>query len=83
MSIRLVDGSPCAGTVGRLDEYVDRSLSPRERRQVETHLNRCLGCEAQFRFEAALLRLIQERLRQIDIPHDLLDNVIRRLTAEG
>ena len=83
MSIRLVHGSRCAGTVGRLDEYVDRSLSPRERRQVETHLNRCLGCEAQFRFEAALLRLIRERLRQIDIPDDLLDNVIRRLAAEG
>jgi len=83
MSIRLVDGSPCAGMVRRLDEYVDRSLSPRERRQVESHLNRCLGCEAQFRFEAALLRLIRERLRRIDIPHDLLENVIRRLSAEG
>ena len=83
MSIRLVDGSPCAGMIGRLDEYVDSSLSPRERRRVETHLNRCLGCEAQFRFEAALLRLIRERLRQIDVPHDLMDNVTRRLAAEG
>ena len=83
MSIRLVDGSPCAGMIRRLGEYVDRSLSPRERRQVETHLNRCLGCEAQFRFEAALLRLIRERLRRIDIPHDLWENVIRRLADEG
>jgi anti-sigma factor RsiW len=83
MSIRLVDGSPCAGMIRRLDEYVDRSLSPRERRQVEAHLNRCLGCEAQFRFEATLLGLIRERLRRIDVPHDLLDNVIRRLAAEG
>ena len=53
MSIRLVEGSPCDGMVRRLDEYVDRSLSPRE------------------------------RLRQIDVPHDLMDNVTRRLAAEG
>ena len=82
MSLRLVDGSPCAGMVRRLDEYADRSLSPRERRQLEAHLDRCLGCEAQFRFEVALLSLIRERLRRIDIPHDLLDNVLRRLAAE-
>jgi len=83
MSIRLVDCSPCADMMLRLDEYVDRNLSPRERRRVEAHLTRCLGCATQFQFEAILLSLIRERLRRIDVPHDLLANVLRRLAAEG
>ena len=81
MSLRLVDCSPCATMIRRLDEYADRSLSPRERRQVEAHLNRCLECATQFRFEVALLGLIRERLRRIDIPRDLLGSVTRRLAA--
>ena len=34
-------------------------------------------------FEAILLGLVRERLRRIDIPRDLLTNVLRRLAAEG
>ena len=83
MSIHLVDCSPCADMIRRLDEYVDRSLSPRERRRVEAHLTRCLGCATQFQFETILLGLIRERLRRIDVPRDLLTNVLRRLAAEG
>jgi anti-sigma factor (TIGR02949 family) len=83
MSLRLDDCSPCATMIRRLDEYADRSLSPRERRQVEAHLNQCLQCATQFRFELTLLGLIRERLRRIDVPRDLLDNVTRRLAAGG
>jgi anti-sigma factor (TIGR02949 family) len=82
MSIRLVDCSPCAEMIRRLDEYLDSSLSPRERRQVDAHLDRCAGCAAQFRFEVGLVRLIRERLRRIDVPRDLLDNVLRHLAGE-
>ena len=83
MSLRLVDCSPCAEMLRRLDEYVDRSLTPPERRQVEVHLHQCLGCASQFQFEAVLLGLIRQRLRRIDIPRDLLAGVMRRLAAEG
>jgi anti-sigma factor (TIGR02949 family) len=83
MVIHLVDCSPCADMIRRLDEYVDRALSYRERRRVETHLTHCLGCATQFRFETILLGLIRERLRRIDVPRDLLTNVLRRLAAEG
>ena len=81
--IRLVDCSPCAAIIRRLDEYVDRSLSPRERRQVEAHLTGCLECAAKFRFEAALVTAIRERLRRIDIPAHLFETVVRRLGTDG
>ena len=67
----------------RLDEYVDRALSLRERRRVEAHLSGCLRCATRFQFEAILLGLIRERLRRIDVPPDLLTNVLRRLATEG
>jgi anti-sigma factor (TIGR02949 family) len=81
--IRLVDCSPCAEIIRRLDEYVDRSLTPRERRQVEAHLDGCLECAAKFRFEAALVGTIRERLRRIDVPPHLFETVLRRLEADG
>jgi anti-sigma factor (TIGR02949 family) len=81
--IRLLDCSPCAGIIRRLDEYVDRSLTPRERRQVETHLAGCLDCAAKFRFETELVRAIRERLRRIDVPPHLFETVVRRLQAEA
>jgi len=80
--IRLVDCSPCADVIRRLDEYVDRSLTPRERRQVETHLAGCLECAAKFRFEAALVGAIRDRLRRIDVPPHLFGSVVRRLESD-
>jgi anti-sigma factor (TIGR02949 family) len=81
--IHLVDCSPCAEIIRRLDEYVDRSLGPRERRQVEAHLAGCLDCAAKFRFEAALVTAIRERLRRIDVPSHLVESVLRRLDDEA
>jgi anti-sigma factor (TIGR02949 family) len=81
--IRLVGCSPCTEIIRRLDEYVDRSLTPRERRQVEIHLGGCLECAAKFRFEVALVRSIRERLRRIDVPPHLFEMVVRRLDAEA
>jgi anti-sigma factor RsiW len=81
--IRLVDCSPCAGIIRCLDEYVDRCLTARERRQVEAHLAGCLECAAKFRFETALVRSIRERLRRIDVPPHLFEAVVRRLESEA
>jgi anti-sigma factor (TIGR02949 family) len=81
--IRLVDCSPCGEVIRRLDEYVDRCLGPRERRQVEAHLAGCLDCAAKFRFETALVNAIRERLRRIDVPPHLFESVLRRLEDEA
>ena len=67
----------------RLDEYVDRSLSPFELRLVEAHLDDCLHCAGQFRFEVELVRSIRERLRRIEVPAHLVQRVLMRLEAEA
>lgn len=73
----------CSETILRLDEYVDRALAPAEVRLVETHLEECLRCASQFRFEVALVRSIRERLRRIEVPAGLVETVLRRLDAES
>lgn len=73
----------CSEMILRLDEYVDRALSPRELLLVEAHLEHCLRCASQFRFEAALVRSIRERLRRIEVPPGLVATVLRRLDAES
>ena len=73
----------CSETILRLDEYVDRALAPSELRLVEVHLEHCLHCASQFRFETSLVRSIRERLRRIEVPADLMASVLRRLDGES
>lgn len=73
----------CSETVLRLDEYVDRALSAAEVRLVEAHLEECLRCASQFRFEVSLVRSIRERLSRIEVPAGLVEGVLRRLDAEA
>ena len=73
----------CSEAILRLDEYVDRALAPGELRLVEAHLEECLHCASQFRFEVALVQSIRERLRRIDVPAGLVETVLRRLDAES
>jgi anti-sigma factor (TIGR02949 family) len=77
-------GSPltCLEMVTRLDDYVDRYLDADEIRRVEEHLAGCLDCAREFRFEAALLEGIRQRLNRIAVPPDLLDTIRARLAAE-
>ena len=78
-------GAPfsCSETILRLDEYVDRALAPAELRLVEAHLEHCLRCANQFRFETSLVRSIRERLRRIEVPADLMASVLRRLDGDS
>lgn len=80
---RVGDRYSCSEMILRLDEYVDRALSPEELRLVEAHLEDCLRCASQFRFEVALVHSIRERLQRIEMPTHLVDAVLRRLDAES
>jgi anti-sigma factor (TIGR02949 family) len=72
----------CENALRRLDEYVDRALSPDELRQVEAHLAECLRCAEEFRFEASLIHGIRARLQRLAIPPSLLRSITLRLRAE-
>ena len=73
----------CEEALRRLDDYVDRALSPEEIGRVEGHLEECLRCLGAFRFEAALIEGIQTRLRRLQIPIGLLQRISLRLRAEA
>ncbi len=73
----------CEEVLGRLDDYLDRNLSPEEVRRVDEHLDECLSCLRKYRFERALLDGIRSRLRRTSLPPQLMASIKLRLDAAG
>ena len=75
----------CEEAFRRLDEYLDRELTPEEMSLVHDHLSTCEGCAAEFRFESRLLDGLKAKLRRLSVPEDLRSRVrkaIRRAEEE-
>jgi anti-sigma factor (TIGR02949 family) len=73
----------CEAILQRLDDYIDRELSPDEVAVVEGHLEECFRCASQYRFEMSLIHDIRARLRRIALPRDLMIRIKLRLEAEA
>lgn len=73
----------CEETFRRLDDYIDRSLSPDERRKVEEHLQECEMCAGEYRFETTFVAEVRNKLRRIMAPSDLLDRITVRLEKQA
>ena len=73
----------CEDTFRRLDDYLDRELSPDEQQRVREHLEVCEACAREFSFEASLLRGVRGKLRQLEIPESLQARVLDALAAEA
>jgi anti-sigma factor (TIGR02949 family) len=75
----------CEEAFRRLDDFLDRRLSPEETRLVEEHLLICAACTREFTFEASVLAGVRQKLRQLTAPADLLSRILRQLpnAAEG
>ncbi|HET6795991.1 MAG TPA: anti-sigma factor [Gemmatimonadales bacterium] len=69
----------CEEAFRRLDDFLDRRLSPEETRLVEEHLQICDACTREFTFEASVLNGVRQKLQQIEAPPDLLSRVLSRL----
>ena len=69
----------CKQALARLDDYLDRELSPEEQKKVAQHLKICHQCAAHFKFEAELLRGLREKVQRIDLPPDLMENLSQAL----
>lgn len=74
-----VDKLTCAQTFARLDEYLDRELTPMELAEVAQHLEACATCAGEFGVEAQLLDEIRRKLRRIRAPAELLAKISARL----
>jgi anti-sigma factor (TIGR02949 family) len=71
----------CEDAFRRLDDYLDRELSPREIPLVEAHLRECAVCASEFAFEASVIRQVRSKLERLTAPPDLLSRISASLTA--
>jgi anti-sigma factor (TIGR02949 family) len=69
----------CEESFRRLDDFLDRRLSPDETRLVEEHLQICEACTREFTFEASVLQGVKQKLRQLSAPPDLLSRILKQL----
>lgn len=69
----------CKEAIARLDDYIDRELSPREEKLVARHLKICAHCARHFRFEAEIVQGLRAKLGHIlghiQAPPELLDRI--------
>ncbi|MGH7499110.1 MAG: anti-sigma factor family protein [Gemmatimonadales bacterium] len=75
-------GLTCTEVFERLDDYLDRNLSADELALVARHLDECVVCAGEYRFEATVLEGLKARLRRIEAPPYLLSSIMLRLQAE-
>jgi anti-sigma factor (TIGR02949 family) len=69
----------CEETFRRLDDFVDRELTPEEMALVRDHLESCTACAGEYRFEAEVLDAVRSKLRRIALPPDLIQRISDRL----
>jgi anti-sigma factor RsiW len=67
-----IDRYTCEEVVRRLDDYVDRELSPREMQLMRAHIETCAACAHEHAFAVATLRTLKAKLRRIEVPGDLM-----------
>jgi anti-sigma factor (TIGR02949 family) len=77
--MRRIDRYACQETFGRLNDYLDRELSPEEMRLVEEHLAVCAYCVLEFAFEANVLREVRAKVQSIQAPEGLMSKVMGAL----
>jgi anti-sigma factor (TIGR02949 family) len=70
-----VDRYTCEEVVRRLNDYLDRELSPAEMVLIKEHLDTCAQCASAHAFEASILQELKSKLRRIDVPQALMEKI--------
>ena len=70
-----VDRYTCEEVVRRLNDYLDRELSPAETVLIKEHLDTCAQCASAHAFEAGVLQELKRKLRRIDVPPALREKI--------
>jgi anti-sigma factor (TIGR02949 family) len=80
-----LDRTNCEEAFRRLNDFLDRRLTPDELKIIEEHLEICAWCAREFNFEASVLYGVKERLRHLEAQPDLVSRILSRLppTSEG
>jgi len=69
----------CKQVFERLDDYLDRELSPEEVVLVEAHLRDCEHCALDYRFEREILDSLKDKVRRVTVPDTLRKMVLDSL----
>jgi anti-sigma factor (TIGR02949 family) len=79
-----IDRYTCEETIRRLDDYLDRELTPHEMQLVKDHLDVCALCASEYAFEASTIERLRDKLQHISAPADLMTKVSRAIErAQG
>jgi anti-sigma factor (TIGR02949 family) len=81
--VNQLDRMTCEQAFARIDDFLDRELSPEEMEQVQAHLDTCAVCSREFQFEAGIIDGVRAKLRRIEVPPDLLARITRKLADPG
>jgi anti-sigma factor (TIGR02949 family) len=76
-----IDRYTCEDILRRLDDYLDRQLSPLEMERAREHIETCAACAREYGFSASTLSTIKTKLRRIDVAPDLIDRISLVLAA--
>ncbi len=76
-------GLNCRETFRKLDDYVDRELTPEEQQAVAAHLEDCAKCATEFAMEREMLEALKAKLRRIAAPQGLMEKIAARLGTAG
>lgn len=75
----LPDRYTCAELFRRLDDYIDKRLNEDEKHLVEIHLESCVRCAAEYKFDQQVIDLVREKLQKVDLPDGLVERLADRL----
>ena len=75
MSVNRPTRFDCQETFARLEDYLDRELSPDDLRCIEDHLAICEVCAREYQFEHGLLCALKAKLRCVKAPEGLLERI--------
>ena len=70
-----LDRFNCEQVFKRLDDYLDRELSPDEMRSIEEHLEICAWCASTYQYEAEVLEAVRKRVQRITAPSHLMAKI--------
>jgi len=74
-----LDRTNCEEAFRRLNDFLDRRLTPEEMRIIEEHLEICGWCAREFNFEASVLEGVKRKMRHLDVPPGLVSRILSQL----
>ena len=69
----------CEDAFKKLDDFLDRELSPEEIELVQKHLSKCAQCAEAYEFEGSMLACVRRKIERLDLPSELLDRISKAL----